>query len=118
MTIYQRMQAVFEAAGIQGYLLTHEALQSDAKLPDVYANYTVMTDGTSMSCDDMELVHRADVYVDLHGKRDTAQPLQQLLDALDKAGFNYQPVRHLDGLRGSKYKYHKRIVATHFDYKA
>ena len=116
MTIYQRMQAVFEAARVKGYLQTRETTTADARLPDTYCDYVVMSDGSALDADDGELVHRSDVYVDLHGKRDTSETLELLLQALEAAGFAYTPVRHLDGMRGSKYKYHKRIVATHFAY--
>ena len=118
MTIYQRMQAVFDAAGIAGYLQTRETSTGDVQLPDTYCAYVVTSDGPALSADDRELVHRSDVRVDLHGKRDTSEALELLLLALDAAGFEYGAVRHLDGsVHGSKYKYHKRIAATHFAYE-
>ena len=117
MTIYQRMQSVFDAADVKGYLQTRETSEGDTSLPDTYCDYVIIQDGSALDADDCELVHRSDVRVDLHGKRDTSAALARLLDALEAAGFEYSAVRHLDGMHGSKYKYHKRIAATHFAYE-
>lgn len=117
MTIYQRMQAVFEAVGVKGYLQTRETSEDDTQMPDTYCTYVVVSDGSALAADDQSIVNRFDVRIDLHGKRDTSQTLSELLIALDAAGFSYVPVRHLDGqVKGSKYKYHQRITATHFSY--
>ena len=111
MTIYQRMMAVFETAGIAGFLDRYERME-ETLLPDTYCAYTVMTDGAALSADDVELIHRSEVYIDLHGKADVSVALEDLLCALDDAGFKYLPVRHLDGLTNSRYIYHKRIIAS------
>lgn len=111
MTIYQRMLAVFQAAGIEGFLNRYERME-ETSLPDKYCAYTVMQDGPALSADDGEAMHASQVYIDLHGKTDVSVELDSLLDALDAAGFCWLPVRHLDGLSASRFIYHKRIIAT------
>ena len=116
MTIYQRMMTVFDAAGITGFLNRYERMEETA-LPDKYAAYTVVTDGPAICADDCEVMHMSQVYIDLHGRTDLSVQLEDLLDALDDAGFACQPVRHLDGLSSSRYIYHKRIISTWYGEK-
>ena len=111
MTIYQRMMAVFELAGVEGFLQRYEYME-DVEPGDIYADYTVMTDGPALCADDAEIMHMYRVYIDLHGKTDVSAAMDNLLQALELQGFDTRPVQHLDGLNQSKWVYHKRIITT------
>lgn len=117
MTIYQKMKALFAKAEIEGRYQTFESNETESSLPDVYCDYRIVSDGSALMADDLEIAHRYDLYIDIHGKRDVSAALDRLLSTLKADNFDVSAARHLDGMNGSKYKYHRRIIATYYDFE-
>lgn len=112
MTIYQRMQAVFTAAGIPGFLQGWRATPAYPQIPDKFAAYIVNSEGPALCADDAPLISRTELSLHVYGKTDVTVETAALRDALLARGFAVSGVRDLDDVREGDYIYHRRMAVT------
>lgn len=116
MTIYQRMAAIFDAAGIPGFLQEWRATDEYPEIPEKYCTYLLEQETDAMCADDREIVHSYRIWIDAYGQTDLSEELQRLNRALDAAGFCIPYTRDMDNLRLSRYQYHRRLRVDYYEY--
>ena len=116
MTIYQRIAAVFTAAGIPGFLQEWRATAAYPTIPAKFCTYLVTQDREALAADDAEQVHEYEVYIDLYGMTDVTQEQNTLVSRLYDAGFYIPYQRDMDNVRLTQYQYHRRLRVHYYDY--
>lgn len=116
MTIYQRIAAVYAAAGVPGFLQDWFATPEHPTIPDKYLTYRVEWEGEALSADDAEAVHRYTVWIDLFGRTDVSGEQAALLRQLRGAGFYIPYTRDMDNLRLTDHPYHRRLQVTYYEF--
>ena len=116
MTIYQRMSSVFEHADLPGFLQEWRATNEYPVIPDMFATYQVTQSGSAMTADDIEIIHRYEVWIDLYGETDVSGALATVMTELEAQGFTINDVRDLDNTKATRYIYHRRWRVEYFDY--
>lgn len=115
MTIYQRLGAIFERAGIPGFMGAWIATPDYPAIPQKYGVYTLVDEDDALCADDMEIAHRYEVDIDLYGTMDLSAEAQAIERALIEGAWCIERTRDIADWRRGEYLYHKRIEATYFD---
>ena len=117
MTIYQRMAAVFERAGVPGFLQEWRATPAYPQIPERYATYQVVRSGSALEADDAQIVSVNEVTIDLYGETDVSNALMAVMAELEADGFCVSDVRDMDNSGATRYIYHRRWRAQYYSYE-
>lgn len=118
MTIYQRMDAVFQAAGVPGFLLRWQPTEQYPQLPQAYVVYRIASERCLQSWDDEPGIIEYQIEAHLYSVGDPSAISESIQFALVERGFYLPRVRELapEQSQGSL-QYHIRIDTTFCDFK-
>lgn len=116
MTIYQRVEAAFRAAGVPGFLQAWRKTDAEPEIPPKFGVYLISRIQPALSADDQELIRRYDVTVHLYGDADLSGERAALEQAFEEAGFLHPQDFGLADVRVGEYQYHTRMDLIYYDY--
>lgn len=87
MTIYQRMEAIFQVADVPGFLQEWRKTDEWPELPEIYAAYNLTVERPAQCADDREIFRRYDVAIWVYGTEDVSAAVEAICDALTMDGF-------------------------------
>lgn len=116
MTIYQRMEAAFAAAGVPGFLQAWQKTDEFPEIPPTFCAYVATQTDDALNADDQELARGYAVTVHLYGTADVSAAQAALEAAFLDGGFLIPRIRDLDDVRAGEYRYHKRFDLTYYDF--
>ena len=117
MTIYQRMDAIFETAGFPGFLLRWQATDASPEIPPLYAIYRVAREYEGLAADDGPICEAYSVEIHLYAVGDPTAAKLALEDALFDEDFYVSRASELEPAQAQGgIQYHVRIDATYYDY--
>lgn len=115
LTIYQRMDALFKAANVPGYLQQWRRTEEHPTLPDKYCTYLVAPDRPALCADNDEIIHVYNVLVHIYGKTDPTPEAAALVKAAKAAGFCVPSARDVPDVRAGEYQYHRRVDLAYYE---
>lgn len=112
MTIYQRMESVFQAAGIPGYHLAWRATEDERAIPATYAIYAV-SEGEVYYGDDEPQFQRYQVSIWLFTPSDPSPLVAALKAQMADERWTHRPVEEgYEPIPGGRHEYRKMLSVT------
>lgn len=116
MTIYQRTGAVFEAAGVPGFLQMFRRTEEYPEMPDTFAVYNISQTRSPLCADDVEIARMYTVHIDVYGKGDVSGAVEAIREALAAADYALPVLSDQPDLYGLALQYHTAISTSYVDY--
>lgn len=116
MTIYQRMQQVFEDAGVPGFLQGWQATAEYPQIPDIFAAYIVNAEAPMLCADDAPIIGSTSLALHIYGKTDVSNAVARIKTALLDEDFMISNQRDLDDVRNGEYIYHRKMDLTFIEF--
>ena len=116
MTIYQRMQKIFEAAGVPGFLQGWQATAEYPQIPDIFAAYIVNAEAPMLCADDVPIIGSTSLALHVYGKTDVSDAVAKIKEALTADDFMISNQRDLDDVRNGEYIYHRKMDLTFIEF--
>lgn len=116
MTIYQRMQKIFEAAGVPGFLQGWQATAEYPQIPDIFAAYIVNAEAAMLCADDVPIIGSTSLALHVYGKTDVSGAVAKIKEALTADDFMISNQRDLDDVRNGEYIYHRKMDLTYIEF--
>ncbi len=116
MTIYQRTDAVFEAAGVPGFFQMFRRTDRYPEMPDTFAVYNISRTRSPLCADDIEIARMYTVHIDVYGKGDVSGAVEAIRAALLAANYDMPETSDRPDLYGLALQYHTAISTSYVDY--
>lgn len=116
MTIYQRVDAAFQAAGVPGFLQEWERTDAYPEIPAKFGVYIIARTAPALCADDCEAIRGYDVTVHLYGTGDLSAEAEALCEAAEALDFLIAGQRDLADVSAGDYRYHRRLDLVYYDY--
>ena len=116
MTIYQRMQQIFAAADVPGFLQGWQVTEEYPVIPDIFAAYIVNAETPMLCADDVTLIGSTSLSLHVYGKTDVSDAVAKIKAALLADDFMISNQRDLDDVRNGEYIYHRKMDLTFIEF--